>query len=319
MSTGPRVLVSHEALYNHDSDELAAEIRDRASDVDLAVASDVDETVDLLPETDVLVTLDLTEAMLEASENLSWIQSTASGVDIYDLDAVRERGVALTNAAGVHADPIAEQVIGYMLAFERRFKTAFRQQRERGFRRFEGGELNGKTVGILGLGAIGSRVAELVQAFDLHVVGTRGNPEQGHESVDELFGPGATTRVAGQVDYLVVACPLTDETEGLVGEREFASMQSDAVLVNIARGPIIDQDALLYALRKGRIAGAALDVFEEEPLPQDSRLWAMDNVIVTPHMAGSTPRYFERVADLFADNYERFVDEGVNGLTNRAL
>jgi phosphoglycerate dehydrogenase-like enzyme len=314
-----RVFISHEALYNHDSAELADEIRTRRPDIELDVAPSYTETVERVGDADVMITLDMDERIMEQARSLAWIQSTASGVDIYDLDPLRGHDVALTNAAGVSANPIAEQVVGSIIAFERRLHEAFDQRERREFRRLEGRELHGKTIGIVGVGAIGSRVAELAQAFDMRVLGTKATPETGHEHVDELRGPDATQWLAGRADYLLVSCPLTDETRNLVGDQEFASMSADTVLVNVARGPIVDQQALRYALQKGRIRGAILDVFEEEPLPPDSGLWSYSNVIITPHMAGSTPRYFERVADLFVTNWDRFLDDGVDGLENRVL
>jgi len=314
-----RVLISHEALYNHDSAELADEIRTRRPDIELDIAPNYTETVDRVGNADVMITLDMDERIMEQARSLRWIQSTASGVDIYDLDPLRGHNVALTNAAGVSANPIAEQVLGSIITFERRLHEAFDQRERREFRRLEGRELHGKTIGIIGVGAIGSRVAELAQAFDMEVLGTKATPEDGHEHVDELRGPDATQWLAGCAEYLLVSCPLTDETRNLVGDKEFASMSADIVLVNVARGPIVDQEALRYALQKGRIRGAILDVFEEEPLPPESPLWSYSNVIVTPHMAGSTPRYFERVADLFVTNWDRFLDVGVDGLENRVL
>lgn len=314
-----RVLISHEALYNHDSAELADEIRTRRPDIELGVARSYTETVERVGDADVMITLDLDERIMESARSLAWIQSTASGVDIYDLDPLRGHDVALTNSAGVSANPIAEQVVGSIIAFERRLHEAIDQQDQREFRRLEGRELHGKTIGILGVGAIGSRVAELAQAFDMHVLGTKATPDSGHEHVDELRGPEATQWLAVRADYLLVSCPLTSETRNLLGDQEFASMSADTVLVNVARGPIVDQEALRYALQKGRIRGAILDVFEEEPLPPESPLWSYSNVIVTPHMAGSTPRYFERVADLFVTNWDRFLDDGVDGLENRLL
>jgi phosphoglycerate dehydrogenase-like enzyme len=151
------------------------------------------------------------------------------------------------------------------------------------------------------------------------VVGTKRDPSTAPEAVDEVHGPDGLFDVLDGADYVLLSCPLTPETRGLVGRRELGTMDGEAVLVNVARGEVVDQDALVYALQQGGIRGAALDVFEEEPLPGESPLWDLPNVVVTPHMAGSTPYKFERIADIFAENYEAFVDGRVEDLRNRVV
>ncbi|MEF8887249.1 MAG: D-2-hydroxyacid dehydrogenase, partial [Haloarculaceae archaeon] len=247
------------------------------------------------------------------------IQALSSGVDFLDLEAIADNGVALTNAAGVHAEPIAEQVLGYLLTFERGIHTGIQQQQEGVWQRYSGGEIRGKTLGIVGLGAIGSRAAEYAQAFGMTVVGTKRDPDAAPEAVDEGYAPEGLFEVLGRSDYVLLSCPLTPETRGLVGRAELGAMKGDAVLVNVARGEVVDEEALIYALQQGGIRGAALDVFEEEPLPPESPLWDLPNVVVTPHMAGSTPHKFERIAEVFAANYEAFADGRLDELTNRVV
>jgi phosphoglycerate dehydrogenase-like enzyme len=192
-------------------------------------------------------------------------------------------------------------------------------QKERGVweRVTGGGELAGKTVGIVGLGAIGTRVAELAQAYRMTVIGTKRDPATAPDAVDEAFGPAGLGELLDRADYLVLACPLTEETEGLIGSTELRRMDDEAVLVNIARGEVVDQDALVRSLQYHSIRGAGLDVFAEEPLSPDSELWDLSNVVITPHNAGSTPRYAERLAGIFAANYERYQTGGVEALENR--
>lgn len=267
----------------------------------------------------VLAMRPVSEGLDEASAP-DWLQTLNSGTDAYDLDRLRELGVVVTNAAGVAANPIAEQVLGYMLAFERRIHTGIRQQERRGiWQRYSGGELAGKTVGLVGIGAIGSRVAELASAFGTEVIGTKRTPETAPEVVDEARPPEALAEVLVRADYVVLACPLVEATRGLIGADELAAMGSDAVLVNIARGEVVDEPALETALQERRIRGAALDVFETEPLPQESPFWDLPNAIVTPHMSGSTPRYAERIGDLFVENYRAYAAGDLDGLENRVV
>lgn len=297
--------------------EFASAVGDRAT---LRRASTPAETRELLPEAAALVTFRLPEDVWTAAGNLRWIQVLSAGVDHLDLDAVADHDVALTNASGVHAEPIAEQVLGYMLTFERRLHEAARNQ-HRGIWESPGeaGELADRTVGIVGVGAIGSRVAELAAAFGCEVVGTKRDPSEAPDAVDEIYPADEYWELLDRADHLVLACPLTDETRGLIGADELRALSPEAVLVNIARGEVVDQDALVRTLRRGGIAGAALDVFAEEPLPDDSPLWDLSNVVVTPHMAGSTPHYVERCADIFAGNYERFREGGLARFRNRVV
>jgi len=194
--------------------------------------------------------------------------------------------VVLTSAAGVHAEAIAQQVVGYLLAFERGLHRAWRQQSRGVWKSFRPGELGGATLGVVGLGSIGGRTAELVSAFDVTVVGTKRDPSTAPAAADAVYSPDGLYEVLPESDYLLISCPLTDETRGLIGADALDALSDDAVLVNVARGAIVDQDALTRALQGGSLGGAALDVFEEEPLPAESPLWELSNVVVTPHNAG---------------------------------
>lgn len=255
-----------------------------------------------------MATFGLSAAQLERAENLQWVQALSAGVDSYDREAFAEHDVVLTNASGVHAEPIGEQVLGYMLTFARRLHVGQRRKQEGTWFRYHGEELRGKTVGIVGVGAIGSRVAELTDAVGMRVVGTKRDPSSLSEDtaavVDEIYAPEGLPKVLQQADYLVVACPLTEETRGLIGAAELRMLGREAVLVNVARGAVVDQDALTQSLRGDALRGAALDVFEAEPLPADSPLWDLPNVLITPHQAGSTPQWPQRCAAILGDNYE---------------
>lgn len=292
-------------------------LKSKIWNANVRTASNFDDSVDKIETADIVISQYLPTEKITAATNLKWIQATSAGVEHYDFDQFRDMGVALTTASGIHAQPIAEQILGYMLVFERRLHRGMRQQAENRWENFRGGELAGKTLGIIGTGAIGKRTADLANAFDITVIGTRNNPTTVPDGVSEIFGPDDVHTVFGRSDYVVLACPLTDETHHLIGIKELSSMKSSAVLINVARGAIVNESHLITALQNGDIRGAALDVTEIEPLPQTSPLWSLSNVLVTPHMAGSTPLYLDRIGDLFADNYRSFVKNGPDTFTNR--
>jgi phosphoglycerate dehydrogenase-like enzyme len=277
------------------------------------------ETRERLPAADMVLAGRVEEEWFEHADGLAVIQVLSAGVDFLPLDRMEREGVTLTNASGVHAEPIGEQVLSYMLQFERGLVETARNQHRGVWERVEGGELRGKTVGVVGVGAIGTRVAELAGALGMDVIGTKCDRSDPPDAVDELLAAEAYHDLLARADYVVVACPLTEETEGMIGSDEFRLMDEDAVLINVARGEIVQHDALVSALQYHRIRGAALDVFAEEPLPQDSVLWDLSNVVITPHMAGSTPHKPERWLDIITDNYEALAAGDLDGLRNRVL
>lgn len=312
------ILIPHTRDYASAVD-LAAALDDRVSTLEVTIARTPSETLDGLAEATVLLTIGIEEAWYDHLASIEWIQVMSAGVNHIDLDRLGAADVIVTNASGVHARPIAEQVLGYMLMFERNLLKAVHQQRRGIWERVRGGELGDKTVGIVGCGAIGTQVARNCSALGMHVVATKRDTTSKPDGVDELYGPDDLEDVLAVSDYLVLACPLTEETEGLIDYGALRILPRDAVLVNIARGGVIVEPDLVSALQRGTIAGAALDVFETEPLPPDSLLWDLSNVIVTPHMAGSTPHYWERCADLVARNVEPFLNGSLADMENRVL
>jgi len=249
--------------------------------------------------------------ILERAPNLRWLQLTSAGADrLMDAPVVRSSQVKVTTASGIHAVPISEYVIGAMIAFAKGFPRALRAQAERLWNPYMPEELEGKTVGILGAGAIGSRVAELARALGMRVLAVRrsvGASQKGDRGV-EYLPRSELPYLLGESDYVVIAVPLTPDTRRMMGETELRSMKPTSVLINIARGAVIDENALTRALKQGWIAGAALDVFEQEPLPPESELWGLANVLLTPHISGGTPRYMERAVGLFCDNLRHYLD-----------
>jgi D-2-hydroxyacid dehydrogenase (NADP+) len=269
----------------------------------------------ILRETEVLLTNPVVpDDVVERAPNLKWLQLTSAGVDrLMDAPVVKSH-VTVTTASGIHATPISEYVIGAMLSFAKGFPKAFRAQQERVWRPFWPEEVEDKTIGVLGVGAIGARVVQLAKALDMRVLALRRSAERrltGDESglpgVDEMLPPSDLPYLLAESDYVVVALPLTAESRNLIGEPELRAMKPTAVIVNIGRGAIIDEAALVRALREGWIAGAALDVFQQEPLSPESELWGLDNVILTPHISGGTPRYKERAVGLFCENLRLYL------------
>ncbi len=250
--------------------------------------------------------------LADAAE-LRWIQSWSAGLDWLlepDLPADLPAGLQVTSASGVHAVPIAEHVFATLLALARGLPQAFAAQsqaRWSGDDDVERFELEGRRMVLLGLGEIGARIARVAGAFGMLVTAVRHHPGAGGApGVARVVGTDALLDVLPAADVLVVTVPLTDDTRGMVGAGAIAALPSHAVVVNVGRGEVVDQDALASALAGGRLGGAALDVFREEPLPPDSPLWGLDRVVVTPHTAGHTPHYADRALAIFLDNLERY-------------
>ncbi len=267
-----------------------------------------------LSEAEVLLTTPIVPPDLpELAPRLRWLQLTSAGVDRLLDGPVLRSGITVTTASGIHAIPIGEYVLGAMLALAKGFPQAMAAQRERAWRPYLPEELHGKTVGIVGLGAIGREVARLARAFGMRVLACRRSCRQPQErppeapEVDLLLPAADLPRLLAEADYVVLAVPLTPETRGLIGRDELAAMKQGARLVNVARGAVVDEEALVEALRSGHLAGAVLDVFQHEPLPADSELWDLPGVLLTPHVSGGTPRYMERAIELFCDNLRRYL------------
>jgi D-2-hydroxyacid dehydrogenase (NADP+) len=253
---------------------------------------------------------------LRATIRLKWIHVPAANVYGFDTQILQERKILLTNSRGSHAGPIAEHVIGCMLVSSRRFQDCWKFQQQAHYAQIDIlnqppplSELNGKTVVILGLGAIGNEIARLAKAFRMRVLGIKRRVENPQaENVDLIFKSTEVQEALPQADFLVIAAARTNETEGMLGETELALLKSDAVIINIARAQIIKREALFKILQEGRIRGAALDVFYEEPLPSDSPLYRMPNVFLTPHIAGvNSTEHWNRMIALFSENLQRFL------------
>jgi phosphoglycerate dehydrogenase-like enzyme len=260
------------------------------------------------------------DRLLARAPHLAWVHSATSGVERALTPAARERGIVVTNARGVFTRPIAEHVLMLILAISRRLPQLLELQRERTWQPLQGVELRELTVGVIGYGSIGRAVASLAGAFGARVIALRRNVEAPvvaaatdpddafpfEPSPERVVGPAGLHELLGASDVVVLAAPLTPETDGMIDDAALAAMRPDAWLINIARGRLIDDRALLRVLREGGIGGAALDTFREEPLPSSSPFYDLPNVIVTPHTAWSSARVLDRSIELFCDNLRRF-------------
>jgi D-2-hydroxyacid dehydrogenase (NADP+) len=236
-----------------------------------------------------------------------WVHCIRAGYDEFDVDAYESAGAALTNSTGIHGTTVGETVVGYLLAFARRlhvFRDAQHDHEWRDLPYEEPFTLAGERLCVVGLGTLGRGIAERADALGMDVVGVRRSDES-VPGVRKLYRPEALHEAVADARFVALATPLTPETEGLFDTPEFEAMREDAYLVNVARGPVVDESALLDALDRGAVSGAALDVFETEPLPADSPLWDREEVIVTPHASAQTRDYHRDIAELVRGNVER--------------
>jgi phosphoglycerate dehydrogenase-like enzyme len=252
----------------------------------------------------------ISDTLLRQDSPLRWVQAWSAGVEKLPLETLRERGILLTNASGVHAEPITAVIFSFMLMFTRNMHTAVRnQQIGRWHSDGQESELTGKTAVIAGTGAIGSETARIAKAFRMKTVGVSRSGRQA-EDFDQVCTTGELKQAVREADFIINTLPLTDETQGLFDADIFSACKQGAYYINIGRGATTHTEALLAALNSGQLAGAGLDVFETEPLPQDHPLWSMEQVIMTPHCAGATDRYADRIVDIFTANMQAYLATG---------
>ncbi|MFC6800223.1 MULTISPECIES: D-2-hydroxyacid dehydrogenase [unclassified Haladaptatus] len=306
MTTQPDIVVLREGTEGLSMESYAEKLRERLPNQTVALARTPKEERELVADARIVTGITIDEDLLSNANRLSLFACTFAGTDHVPMDALEDHGVAVTNAGGIHAPGIAEQALGNMLVFTRRLHEGWRQKQRAEWRHFQSGELTGSTVTVIGLGSIGQTLVKRLDGFDVTTIGVRYTPEKGGPT-DEVVGfeEDAIHDALARSDYVVVACPLNDLTQGLIGADEFATMPPHAVLVNTARGPIVDTDALVSALRSNKIRGAALDVTDPEPLPADHPLWTLENCLITPHTGGHTPKHWDRLADIVAENVAR--------------
>jgi D-2-hydroxyacid dehydrogenase (NADP+) len=264
----------------------------------------------LLACAEVIYGLMLPKDLPARAPNLKWVQMMSAGVDRLVQTEIWRSPVLITGVSGIHATPISEFVILEMLMFAKQAALFMGLKKKRDWKRFPVTVLRSRTIGIVGLGSIGREVARLAKAFGMTVVATRRSIKNAGRAryVDTLLPAARLNRLLSESDFVVIAAPLTPETRGLIGEKELRAMKPTAFIINIARGGIIDESALVRAIDEKWIAGAGLDVTSTEPLPPDSRLWDFDNVILSPHISGGMDDYMKKATGLFCENLKRYME-----------
>jgi len=295
---------------------VAYQLHERFAALDTGIHSfavrDAETLMDRVGEADVLVISGLWQnTLLDHAKKLRFIQAIGAGIDQFARDELAPRGIRLASARGVNARAVAEHAMALILALSRRLPEARDNQARRLWRGMIGDlsrredELGGKTLLVVGLGDIGGRLARLAKAFDMRVVGLRRDPSLGGGTADAVHPMSALKSLLPEADFVALTCPLTNETENLIDAEALARMKPSSYLVNVARGRVVDEAALVEVLGARRIAGAGLDVTAEEPLPPISPLWGMEHVLITPHTAGETRHYEDNVIEILRDNLER--------------
>jgi phosphoglycerate dehydrogenase-like enzyme len=298
--------------FAHPAYQMAARFAARGTGIGHVQVWDAQAFAAALPEADVVVvSMMWKNDLVPQAKRLKLIQSISAGIDQYDREVLRAHGIRLANAAGVNANAVAEHAMALILALKRHIHTGRDHQAAKHWRGMisdigqREDELGGKTLLVVGLGRIGSRLARLAKAFDMRVVGIRRDPSRGGDGADAVYGHERLHEQLGLADIVALTCPLTPETTNLIDAKALGAMKPTAHLINVARGRVVDEPALIRALEGKRLAAAGLDVTQAEPLAAASPLWTMPNVLITPHTAGETQRYEEGVIDLLLENLGR--------------
>lgn len=311
------ILLKHRFELWNPPDWFARRLRHDFPEIDVVHLRDYDRAEAELRDTEVLIAWSLRGDQFKAAKKLKWIHSTAAAVHALISPELVASDVVVTNARSVHGPVVAEHAIALMFALAKRLPSAFRHQQAREWAQTEmwneeprPRELAGGTLGTIGYGAIGREVATKAIALGMTVLAVRRNPgaDQTPAASDvRVFGSDDLNLVLSQCEFVVLAAPLTAETTGMIGPAQFEAMRRDAYLINVGRGALVDETALLHALETGKLGGAALDVFLQEPLPADSPLWTAPNLLITPHSAGLTTRMWERHYAAFSANLRRYL------------
>lgn len=296
-------ILIREAFYADNESRLAA----LAPNADFLTFDDRDDMLSKLPRAHALYGGSPREDVLDRCPNLRWVHMSSAGVDRYLPRQLADRGVTLTRGSGAYGVPISEHVLAMMLAFTRGLPQYIRQQTRRQWERTAPiSEISGKTLGVYGMGDIGSDLARKAHALGMRVYGVARREREAPDYVEELWTSDRLDDLLRAADFLAACAPLTDATRGRFGTREFALMKDTAYFFNIGRGAVAVQADLERALTDGEIAGAGLDVTDPEPLPAESVLWDMENVILTPHVSGGSDGTPDRVTEIVLDNVRRF-------------
>ena len=291
----------------------ADRLRREFPDVEVAQLNSYENVEQHIADVEILFGISIRPEQFLTARKLRWIHSQAAAVHQLMFPELVNSDVIVTNARDVHGPVVAEQVIAMIYALAKQIPAAVRFQQKHVWgqeaisKLSAPREIAGATVGLIGVGSIGRNVAKHAAALGMRVVAVREHPEKGKpEHIDEVWPSSQLLHLLGQSDYVVLSAPVTAETTGIIGKEQLAAMKPHARLINVGRGPLIDEPALIDALREGKIGGAALDVFDKEPLPADSPLWDLDNLLILPHTAGISEKMWERHYQLFSENLRRY-------------
>jgi phosphoglycerate dehydrogenase-like enzyme len=311
--------------FAHGAYRMAERFAARGTGIAHVQAYTLEEFQARLPEAHVVVvSMMWRNEFVPIARNLQFVQSISAGLDQYDRDLLRRHNIRLASAAGVNAEAVAQHAMGLILALQRLIHTGRDNQAAKLWRGMisdipsREDQLNGKTLLIVGLGRIGTALARIAKAFEMRVIATRRDASGGGRYADAVHGNGKLAELLPEADIVALTCPLTPQTENLIDAKALSLMKPTAHLINVARGRVADEDALIEALQKRRLAAAGLDVTREEPLPAASPLWSMPNVLITPHTAGETQRYEDGVIDILIENLERLW-RGEEALVNQVI
>ena len=311
--------------FSHVSYQMEERFKKRNLNISHSLARSPEELAAVIPKANILVISGMWDnELLKIAPKLKFIQSISAGYNQYPLEELRNRNIRLASASGVNKNAVSEHVMAFILGFTRHLNSGMAHQGDHHWRGLIANidqrehELDGMTILIVGLGAIGSRVSKLAKAFGMKVLATKRNPDDHSGVVDEVHKPEKLSTLFPQADFVVLTCPLTPETEHLINKQSLSQMKKSAYLINVARGECVDEQALHEVLTNRTIAGAGLDCFIEEPLPSSSPFWALDNVIITPHSAGETQKYEDKVIDILLENLNR-LSEGQSNLLNQVV
>ena len=303
-------------IFNPSAEDYKKVLESKFPELTIHSAFKEEEIGDFIQKAEILITSLISDVLIKKALKLKWIQATTTGVDyLTNLPSLRKE-VLLTSTRGIHGPQMSEMAFLLMLALSRNFSQVIRNQDQKIWDRWPGKLLYQKKVGIVGLGAIGKEIAKKCKAFGMVVYGIA-TKEREVEGVDYSFGDENLAQVLKEVDYLILVVPNTPRTRKMIGAKELSLMKPTAYLINIARGEIIDEEALVDALKTGKIAGAALDVFNTEPLPADHPFWELENMILTPHLGGMSENYVIQVLSIFEENLRRFLRGERDNLINR--
>lgn len=314
----PEVVVLRTGAPGLAAADLHGELEQHLPDRRIQLAGTPEREQDLVRDARVIVGNGISRELLDRATNLELYAHASSGTDSLPLEVFEERGIAVTNAAGLMPS-ISEQVLGYLLNFARDLREGQRRQNRREWRHYQPGELLGSTVTVVGLGAIGTQILARLEPFEVERIGIRHSPSKGGPAA-EIYGYDDLHTALEKTEYLVLSCPLTALTRDLISTEELETLPNDAVVVNVSRGDVLDTDALVQALRRNVLGGAALDVVSPEPLPETHPLWTFENVAITPHNAGSSANHWRRLAELLAENLARAEShDGFTELRNQVV